>query len=78
MDRMACPRPTGGSLKWPRKYAEEIELRPETEWKALVLQCPPEWQELIRSHLRDYLNRRAMSAGQKPPSLSKSGTGNGR
>jgi hypothetical protein len=56
-------------LKWPRHYAQDIAQRPQAEWKALILQCPEEWQELIRSHLKDYISRRAINAEQSRQNL---------
>lgn len=42
----------------PRHHAQEIAKLPRKEWAEAVLRVRPEWQELVRAHLRDYVNRR--------------------
>jgi hypothetical protein len=42
--------------KRPWRYAEEIKMLPREQWKDAVLRAPADYQEMIRTHLRAYLD----------------------
>ena len=54
--------------KSPRHWAKEVFMCPDAAGKlAIMRECPPEWRELVKTHLRlfiDFKERRANARGR--------------